>query len=84
MPHTMELHEVLSWTAKVPLSLTKEATFHGTPDDVVDQVAEWRDNGLRYLLVVNGGALQPRLRKSAQSVLPFLTVLRKLKKLSAA
>ena len=83
MPHTMKLHQVLSWTAKVPLSLTKEATFHGTPDDVVDQVAAWRDNGLRYLLVVNGGALQPSLRKSAQSVLPFLTALRKLKKLSA-
>jgi len=53
----------------------------GMPDDVVDQLALFRDNGLRCLVVGNMGALHPRLSKSAAAITPYLKVLRRLKKL---
>ena len=45
MPQTIDQQTALSYTAKVPASLMKELTFNGTPDEVVDQVAQWRDQG---------------------------------------
>jgi phthiodiolone/phenolphthiodiolone dimycocerosates ketoreductase len=81
IPQTIDKQTALSYTAKVPASLMKEATFNGTPDEVIDQVVEWRDQGLRYLLVLNGSLVQSRLHKSLAAALPYLTVLRRLKKL---
>lgn len=81
MPQTMDESTVLSWTADVPASLLRESSFCGTPDDVVDQVAEWRDFGLRYPLLVNAGLLQPSPRKSAESIVPYVKILRRLRKL---
>lgn len=81
IPQTMDRHHVLSYTAQVPLSLMREITFHGSPGEVIDQVAEWRDHGLRYLLVLNGCVAQPSIRNSAAAVLPFLKVLRGLVRL---
>ncbi len=59
----------------------KEICFHGTPGEVLDQVADWRDHGLRYLLVLNGSQLNPRLRKAAAATAPFGKVLRGLRRL---
>jgi len=81
IPQTIAKQTALSYTAKVPASLMKEVSFNGTPNEVIDQVAEWRDHGLRYLLVVNSSMAQPRLRKSLAATLPHLKVLRGLKKL---
>jgi phthiodiolone/phenolphthiodiolone dimycocerosates ketoreductase len=57
------------------------AALCGTPAEVVDQAAEWRDRGVRHLVVANFGLLQGSLRKGLASTLPFNTVLRGLKKL---
>ena len=81
IPQTIDKQTALSYTAKVPASLMKEVSFNGTPDEVIDQVAEWRDHGLRYLLVLNGSLLQPRLRKGLAASLPHLKILRGLNKL---
>jgi phthiodiolone/phenolphthiodiolone dimycocerosates ketoreductase len=81
VPQTIDEQTVLSCTAKVPASLMKELIFNGTADEVIDQVAEWRDHGLRYLLVINAGALNPRLRKGLAANAPFVKILRGLKKL---
>ena len=54
----------------------------GTPDEVVGQIAVWRDHGLRCVVLVNGGGVQRRLRKGMTSVVPFGKVLRELKRLS--
>jgi phthiodiolone/phenolphthiodiolone dimycocerosates ketoreductase len=48
---------------------------------VIDQAAEWRDHGLRYLVACNVSILQPSLRKSLASNAPFFQILRGLKKL---
>ncbi|BBY54387.1 LLM class flavin-dependent oxidoreductase [Mycobacterium koreense] len=81
VPQTLDAQTVLDYTARVPASLMREITFNGTPTEVLDQVADWRDHGLRYLLVINGSVLNPRLRKGAAAVRPFLSVLRGLRKL---
>jgi phthiodiolone/phenolphthiodiolone dimycocerosates ketoreductase len=81
VPQTIDKQTILSYTAKVPASLMKELTFNGTPDEVIDQVAQWRDHGLRYLNIINGSPLNPRLRKSLAANAPYVKILRRLKKL---
>jgi phthiodiolone/phenolphthiodiolone dimycocerosates ketoreductase len=81
VPQTIDEHTALSYTAKVPASLMRELTFNGTPDEVVDQVAQWRDHGLGYLNVINASPLNPRLRKGLAANVPYVRTLRRLKKL---
>ncbi|MGB9226185.1 LLM class flavin-dependent oxidoreductase [Mycobacterium sp.] len=81
IPQTIDQQTALAYTAKVPVALLREFIFHGTPDDILDQVAEWRDHGLRYLLVINGSFLRTSLRKGLSAGLPHAKVLRGLKKL---
>jgi phthiodiolone/phenolphthiodiolone dimycocerosates ketoreductase len=81
IPQTLDEHTVLSYTSDVPPSLLKEGLLHGTPDEVVDQVAEWRDHGLRYPVIANISALQPSLRRGLAATAPFITILRRLRKL---
>ncbi|KJX75846.1 LLM class flavin-dependent oxidoreductase [Mycobacterium lepromatosis] len=81
IPQTIDEETVLSYTAKVPAALVKEVLFSGTPEEVIDQVAEWRDHGLRYLVVINGSLVNPSLRKTVSVLLPHARVLRGLKKL---
>jgi phthiodiolone/phenolphthiodiolone dimycocerosates ketoreductase len=81
VPQTLDEQTVLSYIKDVPLSLLKEAFLTGTPDEVIDQAAEWRDHGLRYLVAGNLSFLQPSLRKSLASNAPFFQILRGLKKL---
>jgi phthiodiolone/phenolphthiodiolone dimycocerosates ketoreductase len=81
VPQTLDEQTVLSYIRRVPVSLLKEAMLTGTPEDVIDQAAEWRDHGLRYLVVANATILQPSLRKSLAASAPFFKILRGLKKL---
>ena len=81
IPQTLDRQTVLSYIKGVPVSLLKEALLAGTPDEVIDQAAQWRDHGVRYLVVNNLSYLQPTLRKGLASSAPFFKVLRGLKKL---
>ena len=51
------------------------------PEDGIGQAAEWRDHGMRYLVVCNVSILQPSLRKGLAATAPFFKILRGLKKL---
>lgn len=81
VPQTIDEQTVLAYTAKVPASLMRELIFNGTPDEVIDQLAEWRDHGLRYSLILNASPLNPRLRRTLAANAPFLKILRRLKSL---
>ncbi len=81
IPQTLDEQTVLSYTKNVPVSLLKDALLTGTPDEVIDQAAHWRDHGVRYLVVNNVSVLQPSLRKGLASYPPFFKILRGLKKL---
>jgi phthiodiolone/phenolphthiodiolone dimycocerosates ketoreductase len=81
VPQTLDEQTVLSYTARIPASLMKEFFLTGTPQEVVDQAAEWRDHGLRYLVVMNLSILQPSLRNGLAANAPFVRILRALSKL---
>ena len=81
IPQTMSEEQVLSYTSKVPSALMKEVVFSGTADEVLDQIAEWRDHGLRYLLIINGSFVNPKLTKTVAATLPHLKVLGELRRL---
>lgn len=81
IPQTMDRQTVLSYVAQVPPALVREMTLNGTPDEVVDQAAAWRDHGARHITVLNFSPVQPNLRKAMATNIPFLKVLRALKKL---
>ena len=58
-----------------------QAFEQAMPDEIVDQLSLFRDNGMRCLVVGNMGALHPKLSKSAAAMTPYVKVLRRLKKL---
>jgi phthiodiolone/phenolphthiodiolone dimycocerosates ketoreductase len=72
---------VLSYAEKVPASLLKEFVVQGTAEEVIDQVAEFRDHGLRYPVVANSSMVQPSLRKGMAASIPFAKILRGLREL---
>ena len=81
IPQTMDEQTALSYASEVPPSLLKEVFLTGTPAEVIDQAAEWRDHGLRYAVMVNVSALQPSLRRGLAATVPFTKILRGLSKL---
>jgi phthiodiolone/phenolphthiodiolone dimycocerosates ketoreductase len=71
LPQDMDEQTALSHAAKVPTSVMREYLLCGTPDEVIDQAAEWRDCGVRYMVLTNSSIAQPNLRKSLASLVPF-------------
>ncbi|MUL63572.1 hypothetical protein BOO86_03785 [Mycobacterium sp. CBMA 234] len=58
----------------------REIVLNGTPNEVVEQAAQWRDCGVRYLVLANISFMQRSLRKGMVSVQPFSKITRELKK----
>jgi phthiodiolone/phenolphthiodiolone dimycocerosates ketoreductase len=81
VPQLLDQETALSYSGRVPATLMREITFNGTPGEVLDQIADWRDHGLRYLIAINGSQLNPRLSKGLAATLPYGRVLRGLRKL---
>jgi phthiodiolone/phenolphthiodiolone dimycocerosates ketoreductase len=59
----------------------REVLLNGTPDEVSEQAAQWRDCGVRYMVVINASIMQRSLRKALASVPSFNKIVRGLKKL---
>jgi len=78
---TMDERTIREKSAQVPLPVVKAMMLTGTVDDVLDQAAVWRDHGVRHLVVVNFGVMQPNLRKGLATTLPFTRIIRALKRL---
>lgn len=81
MPHTIDEKTALDYTSRVPTSLIRNFVLAGTPDEILDQLADWRDQGLTYPVMLNMGLLQPSLSTGVMTMLPFAQVLRRLKRL---
>jgi phthiodiolone/phenolphthiodiolone dimycocerosates ketoreductase len=77
----MDEQTALSHVANVPTSLMREFLLNGTPDEVIEQAAQWRDCGVRYMVVINASIMQRSLRKGLASVPLFNKIVRGLKKL---
>lgn len=81
IPQVLDEQTVLDYTAQVPDGMLRDSLLTGTPDEVVDRVAEWRDFGLEYGVFANASFLQPSLKKGLAAGAPFLQILRKLRTL---
>ena len=81
LPQLIDEQTALSYTQQVPQSLLREGLLTGTPNDIIEQAAEWRDQGVRHITLGNISTLQPNLRKGLESTLPFLQVIRGMRRL---
>jgi phthiodiolone/phenolphthiodiolone dimycocerosates ketoreductase len=81
LPHAMDEQEALSHIKAIPTEVVRNAVLVGTPDEIIERAAEWRDNGVRYLVLGNVSVLQRSLAKGLASLVPFAKVVRGLKRL---
>src|SRR5271154_3433380 len=81
MPFNMDEQTALSYVAQVPPALLRETTLNGTPEEVIEQAAQWRDCGVRYMVLINASPLQRSLRKGLASIQPLNKIIRGLKRL---
>lgn len=81
LPQGMDERTALDRTGEVPLEVVRDIGLCGTPDEIIDRAAQWRDAGVRHIVLVNYGPMQRSMRKGLASSLPFTQVVRRLKKL---
>ncbi|HXO54986.1 MAG TPA: LLM class flavin-dependent oxidoreductase, partial [Mycobacterium sp.] len=81
IPQIFDEQTVLSYTADVPISIAQEFFLTGTPDEVIEQAAEWRDCGMDYPVLANMSVAQPSLRRGLAANVPFMRILRQLRRL---
>jgi len=48
---------------------------------VIEQAAEWRNQGMEYVVICNVSAVQPSLRRGLTATVPLMRILRQLRRL---
>ena len=81
LPQTLDEQTVLAHAAAAPMSVIKQGVLTGTPDEVIDQLAAYRDQGERYPVLVNVAIIQPKLSRGLSTALPFMRILRGIRKM---
>jgi phthiodiolone/phenolphthiodiolone dimycocerosates ketoreductase len=81
LPQTFTEQTALDHAAAAPISLLKQYLLTGTPDEVIDQLAVYREHGVRYPVLANVSAVQTKLSRGLYSALPFTKILRGIRKL---
>jgi phthiodiolone/phenolphthiodiolone dimycocerosates ketoreductase len=81
LPQGMDEQTALSLVKAVPRDVVRDMVLNGTPEEVVDQVAEWRDHGLRYVVLAHVSPFQRDLRKGLAALPAFTRIVHRLKKL---
>lgn len=81
MPHTLTEQQALRCAEQVPDALLGAEFPNGTPADIVDRIAEYRNHGLRHAVLVNMSVLHPNLSAGLGSAIPFITAIRQLRRM---
>jgi phthiodiolone/phenolphthiodiolone dimycocerosates ketoreductase len=81
LPQDIDEQTALSHAKAVPNSVIRAMMLNGTPDEVVEQAAGWRDHGVRYMVLINGAPMQRSVRRGLAAMPAFAGVIRRLKKL---
>jgi phthiodiolone/phenolphthiodiolone dimycocerosates ketoreductase len=81
MPQAWDEETALSYTKQVPTEVLRSMLLCGTPSEITEQAAQWRDCGVRYLVLVNLTLMQRSLRNGLAGSAVFLKVLRSVKRL---
>jgi phthiodiolone/phenolphthiodiolone dimycocerosates ketoreductase len=81
LPQDWDEQTALSYTKKVPTELLRHMLLAGTPDEIIGQAAEWRDHGVRYIVLANVTAMQRSVVKGVLANPAFFKIVRGIKKL---
>ena len=81
LPHVLDERTALDHVSKVPTSLIRNFVLAGTPSEILDKLAEWRDHGMQYPLMFNMGMLQPSLPTGMLTYAAFTQMLLGIRKL---
>jgi phthiodiolone/phenolphthiodiolone dimycocerosates ketoreductase len=84
LPQTMDEQTALDCTRRVPASLIRNFVLAGTPAEILEQLAEWRDQGMAYPVLLNMGLLQPSLPTGVRTNVAYAQLLRGIRKLGPA
>lgn len=79
LPYDIDEPTAMSYLSQVPPTLIREVWLNGTPKEVVEQAAQWRDCGVRYMVLLNMSTFQRSLRKGLAATQPFNKIVRELK-----
>lgn len=80
LPQGWDEQTALSHIKKIPNEVVRGALLCGTPGEVLERAAEWRDHGVRYTVLANVTSLQRDLRKGLAGMLPFTTIVRGMRR----
>jgi phthiodiolone/phenolphthiodiolone dimycocerosates ketoreductase len=81
LPQTFDEQTALAHAGAAPKSLIKQYALTGTPDEIIDRLAVWRDHGVRYPVLWNISIIQPKLSRGLSSAVPFMKILRGIRRL---
>jgi phthiodiolone/phenolphthiodiolone dimycocerosates ketoreductase len=81
LPQDWDEQTALSHIKGVSPDVQRDLTLVGTPSEVIDQAAEWRDRGVRYFVVANLTPMQRSFRNGLATLPLFYKIVRGLKKL---
>ncbi|MGW6724870.1 LLM class flavin-dependent oxidoreductase [Nocardia sp. NPDC055029] len=81
LPQTIDEETALAYAKLVPPSLVREVFVVGTPAEILEQMVERRDHGVRYAVAMNLSPMHPSLRTGLGASVPFLQVMRGLRRL---
>jgi phthiodiolone/phenolphthiodiolone dimycocerosates ketoreductase len=81
LPQHIDEQTAIDYLDPVPPSLVREVCLCGTPAEIVDQISERRDHGLRYAVLMTMSAVHPKVSVGLRSFIPVVQVLRGLKRL---
>lgn len=81
LPQVWDEQTVLSHTKGIDPGILRDMGLIGTPADILDQAAEWRDCGVRHFVLINSTMLRTSMSRSLAAQRLFYSVARKLKKL---
>jgi phthiodiolone/phenolphthiodiolone dimycocerosates ketoreductase len=81
LPQQIDEQTALAHVKAIPSSVVRDLYLSGTVEEVVERAAEWRDHGVRYLVVANMSIGQRSLRSGLAAMPLFTKIVHRLKKL---
>ncbi|MFW0794970.1 LLM class flavin-dependent oxidoreductase [Gordonia sp. CPCC 205515] len=81
IPQAIDEATVARCVRAAPPALVRAMVHHGTADELVDQVAEWRDHGVRHVVASTYNVLRPNMIRGFTSDTSFLQALRRIRRL---
>ncbi|MBB5161631.1 LLM class flavin-dependent oxidoreductase [Mycobacterium sp. AZCC_0083] len=81
LPQDWDEPTALSYIKSIPSSLVRDMALVGTAGEVIEQAAEWRDCGVRHVVLLHCSVMQRSLRNGLAAMGPFFKIMRGLKRL---